>query len=192
MNYKSLASVIKDVYKGVREAKEYKSVESAIKDVLSAKEANIESHFADQIVAGTYKTKHFEVCPRAQKYFSSLPKDVSSNYVEKSAILHDQLFGLEKQVLAAKKATKQDVEEAELIKKKIESLNKFLKVEPVYLEDHIKKIKEHEGKETPNPFVKVPQGGHMEVGNDRDIDNTAFPISRKAKMERKLKIIDND
>lgn len=193
MTYKSLVSIIRDVRKGVQEQPEYKSVESAIRQLMSTKKkADIENDHADQIVAGTYRTKNFEMCPKAQKYFVSLGKDVHAKYAEQSAIYHDQLFGLEKGVIAAGKADEGDVKSANDIVAKIKKITEFYKEKvPSYLEDHVKKIESYLGKEG-NPFRNPPSEATKGLDTDRDIDNAKFPISHRSKMERKLKIIDND
>lgn len=193
MTYKSLASVIRDMRRGVSEVRTYSSVESAIKSVLSIKKkADIENDHADQIVAGAYHTKHFEMCPDAQKYFTSMGKDVHSKFAEQSAVYHDQLFALEKSVIAAEKSDEQDVKTAQELVDKIHKLTDFYREkQPDYLDKHIAKIKEYLGKEG-KPHQTPPSEATKSLDTDADIDNTKFPISHASKMQRKLKIIDND
>lgn len=193
MKYKSLASVIRDVRRGVSEQKKYNSVETAIKKLLKVKtKADIENDQTDQVVAGTYPTRNFEVCPDAQKYFVAMGNDVHSKFAEQSAIYHDQLFGLEKAVIASGKADDADVKSAEDTIQKIKTITDFYKEkQPTYLDKHLTKIKSYLGKEG-NPHVNPPSEATKGVDTDADIDNTTFPVSFASKMQRKLKIIDND
>lgn len=193
MTYKSLVSVIRDVRRGISEVKTYNSVESAIKALLSVKnKADIENDHADQIIAGTYHTKHFEMCPSAQKYFVGLGADVNSKFAETSAVYHDQIFGLEKAVIASGKADEGDVRSVEEIIGKIRRLTDFYKEEqPTYLDKHLNLIKSYLGKEG-TPHVNPPSEATKGLDTDADIDNKKFPISHASKMQRKLKIIDND
>lgn len=194
MNYQNITSTIRNLRAGsvAEAAKTYKSVESAIRDVLGAKLGSTESHYADQVIAGTYKTKHFEVCPGAQKFFSSLPKHANAAAIEKSAMLHDQLFALEKQVVATQSADKHDVDQAIMLGNKISSLNTSLGAAPDYIEKHVELIRNHLGKEPNNPFNRVPQNGGHERGDRQDALNVATVAARAAGVERKIKIIDND
>lgn len=193
MSYKSLVSVIRDVRRGVSEQKKYNSVETVIKDLMKVKDkANIENDQTDQVVAGTYQTKNFEICPGAQKYFTGLGNDVNAKFAEQSAIYHDQLFGLEKAVIASGKSDDADVKSAEDMIEKIKNVTDFYKEkQPDYLDKHLNKIKSYLGKEG-NPHVNPPSEATKGVDADADIDNTKFPISHASKMQRKLKIIDND
>lgn len=193
MTYKSLVSIIRDVRRGVSEQKKYSSVETAIKDLLGVKtKAKIENDRADQVVAGTYPTKHFEMCPEAQKYFVNMGAGVHSKFAEQSAVYHDQLFGLEKGVIASGKADDADVKSAEQTIQKIRTITDFYKEkQPTYLDTHLAKIKSYLGKEG-TPHVNPPSEATKGVDTDADIDNTKFPISFASKMQRKLKIIDND
>ena len=167
----------------------------------------IEKDQSDQIVAGTYKTKNFEMCPKAQKLFATINKDpmvTNPDKLEKMAILHDQLFGLEKQAIAKEQSSKDDVKEAEQIAQKIFMLGDDLKISDrlQYVNDHIKLIKSYEMPDqmvfdNPSPeLIKKrltePPLSRTKEPEDRDIDNSKFVISRNIKAQRKLKIIDAD
>lgn len=189
---------------------QYRSLENKIRDVIRSSRArlregreSIEKDPNDQIVAGTYKTKNFEMCPGAQKLFTSLPKGVNPDQAEKAAILHDQLFGLEKQVIAKERSTDSDIEEAGQISDKIRMYADMMGVSDrvKYLDDHMKKIqkyREEDGrvkeKITDNEMKRLqsPPMSNTKERADNDIDNTKFVISRNLKAQRKLKIIDAD
>lgn len=167
----------------------------------------IEKDQSDQIVAGTYTTKNFEVCPMAQKLFASINKDqtvTNPDKLEKMAILHDQLFALEKQAIAKEQSSTDDTKEAELIAQKIYMLGDDLKLGDrlSYVKKHIDIIRSYEKPDqmvfdNPSPDVirkrmTEPPSSRTREPEDRDIDNSKFVISRNIKAQRKLKIIDAD
>lgn len=167
----------------------------------------IEKDQSDQIVAGTYKTKNFEMCPGAQKLFSSIDKHqtvTNPDKLEKMAILHDQLFALEKQAIAKEQSSKDDTKEAEMIAQKIHMLGDELRLgdKLSYVKKHIDVIRSYEKPDqmvfdNPSPdLIKKrltePPLSRTKEPEDRDIDNTKFMISRNIKAQRKLKIIDAD
>ncbi len=184
-----------------------RTVENTIRDIFRGvyeQRSKIEKDQSDQIVAGTYKTKNFEMCPKAQKLFASLPKGINPDDAEHAAIHHDELFALEKQVMAKERSTEDDVKEAKHLVDMIRQLGRTMKIEGRmdYLDDHIKKIESYkqEDKEVyDNPsdemikkrFTSPPMSRTKEP-DDRDIDNSKFTISRNIKAQRKLKIIDAD
>ena len=184
-----------------------RTVENTIRDIFRGvyeQRSKIEKDQSDQIVAGTYKTKNFEMCPRAQKLFASLPKGISPNDAEHAAIHHDELFALEKQVMAKERSTEDDVKEAKHLVDMIRQLGRTMKIEGRmdYLDDHIKKIESYKQEDKQvydNPsddmmkkrFTSPPMSRTKEP-DDRDIDNSKFLISRNIKAQRKLKIIDAD
>jgi hypothetical protein len=190
---------------------QYRSLENRIRDVVRSSRARlresreqIEKDPNDQIVAGTYKTKNFEMCPGAQKLFTSLPKDVNPDDAEKSAILHDQLFALEKQTIAKERSTQPDIDDAHNLVDKIKMYSDKMGVSnrDNYLEKHIKKIESYKEPDTGPMVKKVDSNSMMRLQSppntptkekaDNDIDNTKFTISRNIKAKRKLKIIDAD
>ena len=189
---------------------QYRSLENRIRDVIRSSRArlregreSIEKDPNDQIVAGTYRTKNFEMCPGAQKLFTSLPRGVNPDQAEKAAILHDQLFALEKQVISKERSTDSDIEEAGQIAEKIRMYGDMMGVSDrmKYLDNHMKvisKYREDDGrvkeKITDNEMkrLKTPPMTPTKERADNDIDNTKFVISRNLKAQRKLKIIDAD
>ena len=168
---------------------------------------HIEKDQSDQIVAGTYKTKNFEMSPDAQKLFIHLDKNpmvTNPDKAEKMAILHDQLFALQKQAIAKEQSSKDDSKEAEDIVKKIGMLGDDMKIGDKlhYLKKVVDNIKSYEKPDqmvfdNPSPDVirkrlTEPPSSRTKEPEDRDVDNTKFLISRNIKAQRKLKIIDAD
>ena len=188
---------------------QFRSLENRIRDVVRLSRAGlregreqIEKDSSEQIVAGTYKTKHFEICPGAQKVFSSLPRDTNSDHAEKAAILHDQLFGLEKQVLSKERSTDSDIEEAGQIIDKIRIFTDKMNISDKvnYLDDHMKiiqKYREDDGrvmdKITDNDMKRLqsPPISDTKEKHSRHVDSLSA-ASRNLKAQRKLKIIDAD
>lgn len=201
MTYRSLTSVIRARPKT---ESTYKSFRSALASIYEQTK-KVETHYKDQIVVGGYKTTHFEMCPKAQVLYSSLPADVDRNKAEKAAMFLDQLFAMEKSVVASQKATGEDITQAEKLAEKAMKMAKEanLEKEHAFVQDHIKNIKSFHKVEDLNPKTEVPPEeiarkfsrpslAQTPEPKDMDIDNTKFRISRNLKMQRKLKIIDND
>ena len=201
MTYRSLTSVIRARPKT---ESTYKSLRSALASIYEQTK-KVETHYKDQIVVGGYKTTHFEMCPKAQVLYSSLPADVDRNKAEKAAMFLDQLFAMEKSVVASQKATGEDITQAEKLAEKAMKMAKEanLEKEHAFVQDHIKNIKSFHKVEDLNPKTEVspeeiarkfsrPSLAQTPEPKDMDIDNTKFRISRNLKMQRKLKIIDND
>ena len=92
----------------------YRSLENTIKGIMSRRlsEQRVETDPNDQIIAGGYRSKHFEMSAPAQKLYSKLPKDSDPDTVEQSVIAHDKLFALEKKVALSGVANDSDVETA--------------------------------------------------------------------------------
>ena len=193
----------------VKTMNQYRSLENRIRDVVRSSRAalregrdQIEKDSSEQIVAGTYKTKHFEMCPGAQKLFSSLPKDTNSDHAEKAAILHDQLFGLEKHVISKERSTDSDIEEAGQIVDKIrifaDKMNISDKVN--YLDNHmniIKKYREDDGrvfdKVTDNEMKRLQSPPAAETKEKHSVHRDSLRLANfSLKAQRKLKIIDSD
>lgn len=201
MTYRSLASVIRS---RVKSESTYKSFRSALASIYEQKK-KVETHYRDQIVIGGYKTFNFEMCPKAQLLYSDLPADVNRTAAEKAAVFLDQLFAMEKSVIASEKATGEDIKQAEVLAAKAMKMAKDagLEKEHSFVADHIKTIKSYHKVEDLNPKTEVtpedikkkftrPSLGQTPEPKDMDIDNQKFRISRNLKMQRKLKIIDND
>ncbi len=188
---------------------QYRSLETSIRDVVRSSRAGlregreqIEKDSSEQIVAGTYLTKHFEMCPSAQKVFSSLPRGTSSDDAEKAAILHDQLFGLEKQVISKERSTDSDIEEAGLIIDKIRMFADRMDISDKvsYLDDHMKIIKKHReddgrlfDKITDNEMKRLqsPPTTDTREKHAKHTDSLRY-ASFNLKAQRKLKITDSD
>lgn len=198
--YRTLESTIRH---GGERGSTYKSFRSSLKTIFEKK---IETHYRDQIVVGSYVTSHFEMSPKAQLLYSSLPDDVNRAAAEKSAVLLDRLFALEKSVIATKKATSEDIAQAEAYAQKVlivamqagmEDQHKKIVQDSVDTIKSLHKVENLNPKENPsdkeikNKFTR-PSLSQTPEPNDMDIDNQKFRISRSLQMQRKLKIIDND
>lgn len=190
----------------------YRSLEHSIMDIM-LRERALESDQNDQISAGTYTTKAFDMSPKAQILYSSLSKDLSVDDVQQAAIYLDKLFSLEKQTQAKKSSTQGDVDNAEDIADKAKDLGKKLNLEKEHnaiIDSSLDQIKGRL-KSDPN-FIKPgqekhplddarfqsppaeqlpdPKGGPQ---GDRDIDNVKkYLINRSKAAQRKIKIIDGD
>ena len=193
MAYRTLGRIIKEVVGGTSQPNSYTNLDTAIKAVMKGPVKKIERHKDDQIAAGTYLTKNFDASPEAQMYFTTVPKTVDANYIEKSAMFHDKLYSLLKKVRTTGTADEGDVRTAELYKKNIEDMKPHIPEapDPVHLSKEVDEIRSMVGKEG-SPFGVKPAAETGEVGNDLDIDNQKFPVSRKSKMDRKIKIFDDD
>jgi hypothetical protein len=188
----------------------YRSLENIIRDVLIEKK-KMESDQNDQITAGTYTTKSFEMSPPAQRLYADLPITTDGSQAEIAAINLDKLFDIEKQVTASGQKTDSMLQAAKNAIEKIRYAGKAMGLE----KEHDAFIKRS---------MKVITGGTIEpeeidpdahpsdmavfnsppVGNqpdpakvnaqgpgDRDIDNIKrYLIRRSKKAQRKLKIID--
>mgnify|MGYP007069507905 FL=1 len=122
MSYKTLGRIIKEVVGGTSQPNKYSNLDTAIKAMMMGPAEKIERHKDDQISAGTYLTKNFDASPEAQKYFTTVPKTVDANYIEKSAMFHDKLYSILKKVRSTGTADEGDVRTAELYKKNIENI----------------------------------------------------------------------
>lgn len=96
----------------------------------------------DQVTVGDYQTKHFDICPSAV----ALYKDITiSDAAIESAMLHDMLFKVEKQAIAANSATSEMVDKTQHYADMIMELAKEMDMvdEHDYVEDvHMAKMKE--------------------------------------------------
>jgi hypothetical protein len=190
--------------------RKYSTLENRIREVVRESRRKIfetrkdvEKDQSDQIVAGTYKTKHFEMGPLAQKLFATLPKGSNPDTVERMAIAHDQLFALMKQAHSKERTTADDTKEASTIADKIRSMADSLGLSDRigYLNSHVDLIKKYEQPDTNivdkytdverKRFISPPTSTTTEPA-DKDVDNSKFIISRNIKAQRKLKIIDAD
>jgi hypothetical protein len=201
MTYRSLESIIRTG----AQAGSYKSFRSALASIYEQKIKKLETHYKDQIVVGQYRTFNFEMEPKAQLLFVNLPDDVNVDKAEKCAQFLDQLFAMEKSVVASKKATGEDIAQAEKHAEKAIKMGKEAGIGDKldFVQKHIADIKAYHKVEDLNPNTDVspediktkftrPSLAQTPEPKDMDIDNQKFRISRNLKMQRKLKIIDND
>lgn len=186
----------------------YRSLESTIRGVLTKKlsEQKVETDPNDQIVAGGYRSKHFEMSMPAQKLYSKLPKDSDPDTVEQSVIAHDKLFAIEKKVALSGVANDSDVETAKKLADEIAGHAKDLKLskEHDYIKINLKnitskykqldnKLKPGEDPLSKERFTRIPTHPDKYEKRDQDIDNLPeFIRSRGLRAQRKLKIIDGD
>ena len=186
----------------------YRSLENTIKGIMSRRlsEQRVETDPNDQIIAGGYRSKHFEMSAPAQKLYSKLPKDSDPDTVEQSVIAHDKLFALEKKVALSGVANDSDVETAKKLADQIAGHAKDLNLSKEH--DYIKtnlnnitsKYKQLDDKLKPGQdplskerFTRVPTDPDKYEKRDQDIDNLPeFIRSRGLRAQRKLKIIDGD
>lgn len=185
----------------------YSRICSTIRNVHEQRK-EIEKHERDQLTVGTYKTKNFEMCPKAQLLYANLPKETDPAPAEKSAILQDQLFALEKTVMARQAATQQDLDTARDLYKRIMLFAKQLDMvdKHDYLQDHINKIEKFSKNNTPevfdseeeaekaisSKFEAPPYDRVVDPKKDMDLDSKKFLIRRNLAAQRKIKIIDGD
>lgn len=153
-----------------------------------------EKDMNDQVFAGTYRSQHFEVSPDAQRIYSDVSKETNPDKVERSVKLHDMLFNIVKQVNSTGYSTKQQLNAAKDLAKKIHHnvaefgvdidhshVNKFVQE----IEDKIKdtnepvdadKVQDEIKKRTASP---EDQYIHVEKQSDADIDNVKnFRVTR--------------
>ena len=102
-----------------------------------------------QITVGDYTTRHFDICPSAQKLYSTIKnRTVMVHLIVENMMLQDVLFRLEKQAIAQGSIDEDDLEKAEefaeLIMNNAESMG--LLEEHSYIEDvHLAKFKQLAG-----------------------------------------------
>lgn len=166
------------------------------KTLREAKQKRLEKDQNDQVFAGTYRTKHFEMSPDAQRLYSDVDKTINPEKVERSVKSHDKLFAIAKRVDATGYSTKQDIEQANTIVKDILATIENLGL-PAH--DHLNTVLKHindkyenkknvvdsiSNSELQRRFVNVPKEETPE-GPDRDIDNIKnHHITRKNAIKR--------
>lgn len=217
--YKSLVSAIKDVYSGSDKGN-YRSLISSIFEVLAPGKLEkgiknepeqfttglknapitnvVEVDPSDQITAGGYRTKHFEMNPQAQFLFANLPKDprLDHDALENLAVNMDLLFGIHKDAAAGGYATDEELSLANDISKKIFFLARNLNLHKSvdFINDTLRLLtdlnKQSQGRE---PGIrKTHSNVFTKEKPDKDVDTSQFAISRANRSQRKLKIIDDD
>jgi len=208
--YKTLENIIRQVGQGkIVSEKDNRTLESKIRDMKEGKMRNaLEKDQGDQIPAGSYTTREFEVSPDAQKLFlKHIPKTADPNAVEQMAIYHDKLFAVVKHAVAKESSSKKDIETAnDHIRKIYDLADKIGVAQKVnYFGDMMKVLKDLEKPDYPNNevnpedvdserqkvFASKPATSTPEI-RDFDIDNAQRFINRTTKAERKLKIIDDE
>lgn len=205
--YRTLENVIREtVACPKKNRRKYLSLEHSVRNVLENKFHDIEVDFNDQVVVGTYRTKHFERSPEAQKLYGKLPKNIDPIKLEALAILNDKLFGIHKDVATKKRTTEAEARTASELSEKIKKLAKDLNLESEhgYIDRVVTDINAHI--DTSGNIMNAKTLDYNKIYNrmksppydqtrekaDSDIDNTKFPINRSIKAQRKLKIIDAD
>jgi len=206
--YKTLENIIRQVGQGkIVSEKDNRTLESKIR-AMSEQRAALEKDQGDQIPAGSYTTREFEVSPDAQKLFlQHIPKTADPNAVEQMAIYHDKLFAVVKHAVAKESSNKKDIETAnDHIRKIYDLADKIGIAQKVnYFGDMMKVLKDLEKPDHPNNevnpedvdserekvFASKPATATPEI-RDFDVDNTQLFINRTTKAERKLKIIDDE
>jgi len=129
----------------------YKFGESLDEPANPEKEYEEETYVdsSGQVTIGDYTTKHFDICPSAQKLYSSIKdKTVMIHLIVETMMLQDLLFRLEKQAIAQGSIDSDDMEKAEefaeLIMDNAEQMN--LESEHSYIEDvHLAKFRQLAG-----------------------------------------------
>lgn len=183
-------------------------INDAFSKLTERRSAHIEKDWNDQIVAGTYKTQHFEMEKDAQKMYSSLSADSDGASAEQAAIHLDRLFKIRKDVTARGYSNPQDVAAAKDLANRVKHIsNKGRLPDHSFVDKHVSEIernlstpdnipaKKHPLDDpryntSPKDFAPDPVGTDV---NDRDMDNSPkFLIRRDLKAQRKLKIIDGD
>jgi hypothetical protein len=194
----------------------YKSLASAIRSIYESKSdiarGAVESDQNDQIAVGSYTTKAFEVSPKAQILYSSLPKDTNASDAQTAAEALDRLFDIVKDVHHTGVATQAHIERAkihgEIVMRAAASMQLEKEHEAIVkaaMDSIESKANEHE---TLDPsadyhpaddkrFHNPPKGNAPDPipgpQGDKDIDNVKkYLIKRSKAAERKIKIIDAD
>ncbi len=193
MKYRSVEAMIRDVVANRTERGTYTSLEHAIRKVVTeAKKPPYEVDPNDQIAVGSYKTKHFDFEPEAQMAFTKrLPKTADVNKAEKSAIMHDKFFELMKLYRLQGGTSNDELRMAKTLVQRINMLGQQMNTDHSYLDKHLKQISSGLGKEK-DASQTAPKSPTGEIGKDYDIDQQDFHVSRSAKMQKKMKFIDDD
>lgn len=192
----------------MKEMREIKAAGLVAKDGNTSVRSRMENDPEDQIFVGSYRSKHFEASPQAQKLYMNLPKETDANLASLAAIEQDHLFQIFKKVVASHFATPEDVEMAKHYASRTMKLAGDMNLERQhsYVIDMLRKINDAAiadvdrlppAEHLPDDprFQSLPKDLNQEPGpgNDKDIDNLKnYLISRNIKAQRKLKIIDAD
>ena len=120
-----------------------------------------------QVKVGDYQTKHFDICPSAQKVYKDI--EPSEEAIE-SAMLHDMLFMVEKKAIADDFATDAMVDKAQHYADMIMDIAEEMdmKEEHDYVEDvHMAKIKELANKKEEEDDMTPPSVRMMNASQTR-------------------------
>jgi len=217
--YKSFLTSIKEVYS--KDSKgSYRSLNTEAKAVLLRKAETgvedqpdkftsglattpvtnaVEVDPSDQIVAGSYRTKHFEMNPQAQYLFANIPRDPRMDYgmLEKLAVEMDKLFGIHKKAATNEHATDQEKNDADEIGRRIYHMARGLNLHNSigFIDDTLRLIAGLAQRGENVPLDKLRQAVPVVMTKerpDKDVDNSVFALSRASKAQKKLKIIDDD
>ena len=167
-----------------------------------------ETDLNDQIAVGSYQSKNFEMSNPAQKLYSDLPADTSSDAAEQAAIHLDKLFHIDKDTHIKGYSSTQDITTAKELAAKIKAMAKQMNLEAEHekiIKTSLDRIQSHPADNDtpidPDKFVspedapqyKTPSKDYTtDRTSDRDIDNVKkFLIRRSLAAQRKLKIIDD-
>jgi hypothetical protein len=204
---RSLEHVVRDLMTGKNDQRgQNQSLNTSIIKLMTEQRIDVETDENDQISVGTYRTRHFEVSPEAQKLYVDLPRDININEMEKAAIILDELFALVEKVDSKERAEPMDVSDANNYIKRIKYHAAQAKMDSQFgfLESVLGRITKHLDTDTSNTFdadkfnLRAAMKRFMTPSytktteHDKDIDNSRFALSRNLKAQRKLKIIDND
>ena len=208
--YKTLETIIKEMSANAPLLNgvdwRYSRVCTTIKNMYYEQREKIEKHERDQLAVGTYFTKNFEMSPKAQLLYAKLPKDTDPTSAEKSAILHDKLFALEKHSQAAQSASKQTIDSAEdyVRQIKMHAQKMGLEKEHSYIDTSLNNIKKYGGQVPDVPMASTddevdklkaktstspPFERNPDPVKDMDLDSKNFLIRRNLAAQRKIKII---
>ena len=211
--YKTLETIIKEMSANAPLLNgvdwRYSRVCTTIKNMYYEQREKIEKHERDQLAVGTYFTKNFEMSPKAQLLYAKLPKDTDPTSAEKSAILHDKLFALEKHSQAAQSASKQTIDSAKdyVRQIKMHAQKMGLEKEHSYIDTSLNNIKKYGGQVPDVPMAATddeldklkaktstspPFERNPDPVKDMDLDSKNFLIRRNLAAQRKIKIIDGD
>ena len=217
--YKSFLSAIKEVYSGSKQSS-YRSLKNTILEVIISGKIEkgiknepakvttglkdmpitnkVETDPSDQITAGTYRTRHFEMNPQAQFLFANLPRDPRMDHdaLEQLAILMDQLFGIHKDAASGGFATDSELDLASDLTLKIHHAARGLNLHKSvgFVDDTLRLITDlhKSGRDKTSTIRKTHPTVFTKEKPDKDVDNTMFAISRSNRAQRKLKVIDDD
>lgn len=207
--YTSLENIIRSKRKTTplieTKSERYTRICSTIRNMYEQR-SKIEKDAGDQLTVGIYRTKHFEMQPKAQLLYTSLPKDVDSEKAEDAAIAQDKLFALEKEVTAKETASPTDIAQAKEHLDKILHIAKQigLEKEHSYIHQNYNNILKYsdstpsvattdaEVEKLKKRMVSPPYDRRPDPQKDMDLDSKDFLIRRNIKAQRKIKIIDGD